>query len=132
MCRQGASVIQSEVLDTIVDESLRAYVAWVPVLPDDAPGPDESNLAIVSDARAAHYWDAQRALPPLFAPLLGLPAGWPAWDVYLAYAAGARWRDGTPAPALWHHQLGNEPAAPVLDGATFARGVLELLVAKHR
>ena len=58
MCRQGASAIQSKVLAKIDDasfrndEALRAYVAWVPILPDDSQDPDEvtaqrSKLAVI-------------------------------------------------------------------------------------
>ena len=129
MCRQGSSVIQTEVLAKIDDPSLRAYVAWVPVLPDDGR-PDEGNLALVSDRRATHVWDQHGSLPPLFRPVLGLPAEWPAWDVYLAYPIGATWTDVPPAPAFWHHQLGDEPAAPSLDGPLFA-SQLRALIAKE-
>lgn len=123
--------MQSAVLNEIDDPSLRVYVAWVPILPGDEKGPDESTLALVSDSRVAHFWDEQRALPGPFSRLLGLPEGWPAWDVYLAYPPGARWDDEPPAPSFWQHQLGDMPAAPKLDGATFAAGVSELFGAKR-
>ena len=32
-----------------------------------------------------------------------------------------------PAPAFWHHQLGDEPQAPKLDGAAFAEQLRSLL-----
>jgi len=118
--------MQTHVLDKIDDPSLRTYVVWVPILPEDAGPPDDA-LALVGDARATHFWDGQRLLPGPFARMLGLPDGWPAWDVYLAYPGGARWEDEPPAPAFWHHQLGDEPQAPKLDGAAFAGGVRELL-----
>jgi hypothetical protein len=119
--------MQTHVLDAIDDRQLRLLVAWVPILPEDSSGPGELNLALVPDERATHYWDGTRSLPPLFAPIIGLPEGMPAWDVYLAYDRGAYWRDEPPAPAFWQHQLGAEPDAPVLDGATFAHGVRRLL-----
>ena len=118
--------MQTAVLDTIAGPALRMYVIWVPILPEDSEGAARESSALVPDARAAHFWDAERALPELFSTLLALPEGWPAWDVYLAYARGVAWPDMPPEPSFWHHQLGEEPDAPVLDGATFAAGVRAL------
>ncbi|MBI4571627.1 MAG: hypothetical protein HY723_06715 [Chloroflexi bacterium] len=123
MCRQGASVMQTAVLDTISDPSLRAYVAWVPILPDDKEPAAVASRALVPNTRAAHFWDAGRALPPLFAAVLGLPEGWPAWDVYLLYDRGATWEQEPPAPVYWEHQLGDQLPTPRLDGARFAARV---------
>ena len=119
--------MQSSVLETIDDPSLRAYVVWVPMLPSDSHSAAGESRAVVSDARATHFWDEQRLLPPLFARVLGQAEAWPAWDVYLAYGAGAYWGDAPPAPAFWHHQLGDLAAAPRLDGGTFATQVRALL-----
>ncbi|MEX0785523.1 MAG: hypothetical protein WD939_02690 [Dehalococcoidia bacterium] len=119
--------MQTDVLDQIDDASLRAYVVWVPILPDDSEAAARESMSLAQDARAAHFWDAQKALPPLFARVLGLPKGSPAWDVYLAYPAGATWGDAPPAPSFWHHQLGDLDIAPTLDTAAFAAGVRALL-----
>ena len=132
MCRQGASAIQTSVLDEIDDPALRAYVAWVPILPDDSEPAARESCGLVTDARAAHFWDEQRVLPDLFASVLGLPEGWPAWDVYLAYPPGVTWGDRVqnappPAPAFWHHQLGDLELAPKLDAPAFAKQVKSLL-----
>jgi len=121
--------MQTDVLAKIDDPSLRAYVVWVPVLPDDGR-PDEGNLALVPDRRATHFWDQHGSLPPLLRAILWLPSDWPAWDVYLAYHSGAKWEQGPPAPAFWHHQLGDEPAAPKLDGLLFASQLRELIAAE--
>ena len=135
MCRQGASVIQTKVLAKIDDASfrndvsLRAYVAWVPILPDDREDLAHDSALLVPDDRASHFWDRSKALPPLFAPVLGLPEYWPAWDVYLAYPAGATWDDEPPAPAFWHHQLGDLDLAPKLDGTAFEKQLRELMEA---
>lgn len=126
MCRQGASAIQTDILGAIDDLSLRAYVAWVPILPEDGEAQALDSAGLVPDPRAVHFWDAQKALPPLFAPLLGLPEGWPAWDVYLAYPGGATWGDAPPAPSFWHHQLGDLDIAPRLDTETFAAALRHL------
>jgi hypothetical protein len=119
--------MQSSVLATINEASLRAYVVWLPMLPDDNQAAATDGSALVSDSRAVHFWDVRRLLPPLFARVLGLPEGWPAWDVYLAYRAGASWGEAPPAPGFWQHQLGDLAAAPRLDGAMFAALVGELL-----
>ncbi len=115
--------MQTEVLDVIPDPSLRAYVAWVPVLPADNEAAAWENQSLVTDVRALHFWDVRRSLAGPFARVLGLPEGWPAWDVYLAFAAGARWEAEAPRPSFWHHQLGDEPHAPKLDGARFREQV---------
>lgn len=132
MCRQGASAIQSEVLEQIDDSSLRAYIAWVPILPDDKHSEAVESMTRIPDARAAHFWDEQRALPELLNPVLSLPEGWPAWDVYLAYPPGATWAQAPPAPAFWHHQLGDEPKAPKLDAPAFAEQLRSLLADQSR
>ena len=116
--------MQTEVLDRIDDATLRMFVAWVPILPDDSEAAANGSSALVPDGRASHYWDAARALPPLFAPVLGLPEGWPAWDVYMVFAPGVLWGDAPPAPSYWEHQLGVDVRAPVLDGARFREAVL--------
>ncbi len=126
MCRQGASVIQAQVLDQVADASLRAYIAWVPILPDDGDAGARESSNLVTDERSSQFWDADKALPTLFAPVLGLPEDWPAWDVYLAYPAGPTWETEPPKPAFWHHQLGELDLAPKLDGDTFARQLREL------
>ncbi|MCH8066751.1 MAG: hypothetical protein IIC90_13150 [Chloroflexi bacterium] len=131
MCRQGASAIQTSVLDEIDDPALRAYVAWVPILPDDNEPAARESCGLIPDARATHFWDEQRVLPDTFASVLGLPEGWPAWDVYLAYPPGVTWPDSIqkapPAPAFWHHQLGDLELAPKLDAPAFAVGVKAIL-----
>ncbi len=120
--------MQSQVLDQLDEPSLRALVAWVPILPDDSEGAARASASLISDERSSHFWDARKALPPLFASLLGLPEDWPAWDVYLAYPAGATWDDEPPAPAFWHHQLGDDlDVAPKLDGVAFEKQLRELM-----
>ena len=120
MCRQGASVIQKQVLDTIKDPSVRVYVVWVPILATDHSAPDEGTLSLLPDKRASHFWDAKRMLPEQFQTPLGLPTTTPAWDVYLIYPPGVKWGQEPPAPVYWQHQLGRVTNAPRLDGKSFA------------
>ena len=111
--------MQTAVLDAIDDPSLRAYVCWVPVLPEDVEAPDEEALALVPDRRARHFWDAEGHLTKLFHSVLQLPADWPARDVYLVYPPGVAWGEEPPSPSYWEHQLGELPLAPMLNGETF-------------
>ena len=119
--------MQAEVLNKIDDASLRMFGVWVPILPGDSEATAIESSALVPDARSAHFWDAKRALPPLFAPVLGLREGSPAWDVYMVFAPGVVWGAKAPAPSYWEHQLGNEVRAPVLDGERFREAVLVAL-----
>src|SRR5690242_7118966 len=121
MCRQGASVIQDQVLRTIKDASVRVYVVWVPILETDHSAPGQETLSLVSDKRAAHFWDSEGTLPGPFQSTLGLPPSCPAWDVYLLYRPGVKWTNRPPAPTYWQHQLGGVTPAARLDGKTFAR-----------
>lgn len=127
MCRQGASVIQQQVLEAVKDPSVRVFVAWVPILPSDKEAPDDQTLRLVCDNRAAHFWDARARLPVLFTETLGLGPFRPAWDVYLIDPPGITWEDKPPKPAYWQHQLGGVTAAPRLDGKTLAAELRKIL-----
>jgi|SRR5579871_3536056 len=126
MCRQGASVIQQEVLNTIQDPTLRVFIAWVPILPSDKHAPDNDTLSLAPDKRATHYWDEKGKLPRLFQKILSLTPR-PAWDVYLIYPPGVTWEQEPPKPVYWQHQLGGVTAAPRLDGKSFAEELRKVL-----
>src|SRR5258708_7925003 len=130
MCRQGASVIQHEVLDTINDPSVRVLIAWVPILSADKDAPSTDTLRLVPDKRAVHYWDANGVLPRVFQKTLGISPR-PAWDVYLIYPAGMKWETEPPKPVYWQHQLGGVTSAPRLNGATFAAELGKVLTTAH-
>jgi hypothetical protein len=127
MCRQGASVIQTAVLEAIEDPSLRVYVAWVPMLPADESASAREACPLVPDERACHFWDADGVLQRTFSCVLNLPSGCPAWDVYLAYPPGVIWAEVPPRPPYWQHQLGGMATAPQLDGETLAAHVRAIL-----
>jgi len=131
MCRQGASVIQTAVLEAIKDPSLRVYVAWVPVLPGDQSKTAQEACSLVPDERACHFWDAEGVLQRTFSCVLNLPSGCPAWDVYLAYPPGMRWEEEPPGPPYWQHQLGGLAVAPQLDGETLAAHVRLILASRQ-
>lgn len=121
-------------LERIPNPNLRAYVVWLPVLPSggwESAARRESRR--VPSTRAIHYYDADAHLSKLYGPILHLPEGMPAWDVYFVFGAEVRWGDQPPAPTYWMHQLGG--AAPDelrLDGDQLARVVTGLLAGASR
>ncbi len=125
--RRGSSIIQNEVLAAVGDAPVRAYAVWVPILPDDTPAAAEEATRLLPDGRTVHFWDVGGTLAPLFSGILKLPAGCPAWDVYMLYPPGAIWGDEVPVPAYWQHQLGGLTAAPRLDGQAFADNLHQML-----
>jgi len=75
------------VLAQIPDPNLRAYVVWLPVLPSGAwESAARRAGGRIPDARATRYFDRDAHLGHLYAPILHLPEGLPAWDVYLVFA----------------------------------------------
>src|SRR3990172_3345638 len=127
MCRQGASVIQTDVLDVMDTHRVRAYVVWVSMLPNDEFEAAREARRLVPDRRAMPFWDAGPDLTEPFGPTLGLPPACPAWDVYLLYPAGVTWGEEPPAPAHWQHQLPGVTGAPLLDGGNFAEQLRSVL-----
>jgi len=122
-----------EVVKKIAAPDLRAYVVWVPVLPDDDAQAAARAARRFSDPRLVQYWDPDRALGWTLGKALGLPprghGSWGvAWDVYLVYPRGAAWKTVT-EPALWMQQLEDVPAskAPKLDGGALREVVEGLL-----
>src|SRR5262249_31784626 len=132
-CRWGASEIQKQVLETIPDNRLAVYVIWIPVLnfQDEATlqrnGLKES--ARVPDTRAIHYTDPNGFSGKQYSTILGFPYHAPAWDVYMAFAAGVRWEDRVPSPKDWMYQGQGFDRARLLDGRKLAQRIQELLAA---
>ena len=94
-CLRGASAIQKEFLSEDGDSRLAVYVMWAP-----RNGARESHVdrvtRLVTDERAAHYWDAHDAVgAPIDAAmeLVGPCAG-----IFMLYGPEASW-DGLEAPA---------------------------------
>jgi hypothetical protein len=129
------------VLDTVVKQAsapgLRAYVVWLPILPDDDVAAAARAAARCAEPRAVHYWDPDRALGEELGKALALPSreagrtNGVAWDVYLLFGRDARWGD---PPALWMQQLDDVPVtkAPRLSTAALAAKVNELLAPAPR
>jgi len=113
------------VLELESSKNLAAYTVWVPEL-----GATEKNVpgavALVSDKRARHYWNADDSLGRAFGGVLGTPAT--AWDVYLLYPRGVKWvAAAPPKPIFWMHQLSGVTNAPHLDPDVFREHVVEAL-----
>ena len=83
-------------------ESADVLFTWVPMLDSDHLA---AANAMEEELGGAHFWDVERLAASAFARALGSP-GELAWDAYLFYPAGDRWRDPAPVPSSWAHQLG--------------------------
>ena len=131
-CRHGFSVIQKNVVEKFASDKLAVYAVWVPLLNLQDPATLQrhahqyANL-LPPGPRTAHYSDPEAYSGKQYGPVLGVPYGSPAWDVYLAFPAGAHWGDKPPTPAYWEHQLGGLDSARYLDGPRFAEEVRKLL-----
>src|SRR5437867_8591793 len=99
MCLRGASGAGAALLRAIPDQRLRAYYAWVPMLPPDSRDAAGAAGRGLAEPRARHYWDGGLHLSRHVGQALGVD---PAWDLYLAYAPG---NPDLAAPDLWMHQL---------------------------
>jgi hypothetical protein len=91
------------------------YIAWLPVL--EADGFEQATAVVEemgSDPRVRHFWDADRAISWSAHAALELDRldRKIAWDVYLFYRSGVRWKRRLPTPQAWLHQLriANQPS----------------------
>jgi hypothetical protein len=116
-------------MERITDPGLRAYIVWLPVLPWGAHEPAARREAErIPDSRAVRFFDAKARVAKAYSPILHLPWGLPAWDVYLVFGPEARWEGNPPAPAYWMHQLSRAgPPELRLDGERLERVVSSLL-----
>jgi len=117
------------VLSKIPDLNLRAYVVWLPILRSggwESAAKDQGER--VPDSRARRYYDADASVGKLYGPILHLPRGLPAWDVYMVFGREAGWESQPPTPVYWMHQLGlAAPSDLRLDGDRLAGVVKGLL-----
>ena len=106
---------------------MTALVVWQP-----KRGGRESDVpeatATFPDQRARHFWDADGWTVQHFKGVLDIDVD--AWDLYLIYAADARW-DGPqpPTPVFWMHQLRGVDNGPPLDASIFGERVQQALAA---
>jgi len=131
-CRHGASVIQENVVSKFATDKLAVYVVWVPLLNLQDPATLQRHAhqyasLIPPGPRVTHYSDPEAYAGKKYGAIIGVPYGAPAWDVYFAFDANARWGDTPPTPNYWEHQLGGMPQDKYLDGPRFAEEVRKLL-----
>ena len=81
-------------LDEKPTANLRVIVVWEPVIFTDIAQPTNFALSLVTDGRAAQFWDHERAL----SHALGGDDDAIVWDYIAVYPAGARWIDEPPPP----------------------------------
>jgi hypothetical protein len=93
-------------------------VIWEPVLPTDFVAPSTAALARIPDARAAQYWDKNRALSHLLGEHNRSTV---VWDHILVYAPGTLWQDAPPKPIYSDN--------PVRDVISEARESIQRLLA---
>lgn len=101
------------------------YAVWVPEL-----GAQRSNVqagaSIVPDRRVRDYWDPDETLGRAYQQMLQTPGR--AWDVYLLFQRGVRWKAHLPPqPDFWMHQLGGVTNAPRLDPKVLRAQVEKML-----
>ena len=110
-------------IEKVGDPDLAVHAIWTPILPSDR-AVTAAALRTLTDPRVRHWWDGDRYAQEAFRPLLGLPAGKPAWDVYLVYPRAGRWPSkGPPAPTFHQHQLRELPPEHLLDGRVLRREI---------
>jgi hypothetical protein len=84
------------------DARIRVFVVWEPVLETDWRRPGDSITSMIPDARAVHFWDADRRLSTLYggpasagtlAPVstVGFKMTNVIWDAVLVYPPGVSW-----------------------------------------
>ena len=114
------------------DANLLAHFVWIPMKPSDNEAAAQVASQRFAEARAAHYWDAERHFSRSMATALAIdtrpkaaPDGDPpyAWDIYLAYRRG---NTNITAPNFWMHQLAVDHA-PRLDASEWRRHLDSLL-----
>ncbi len=113
-------------------DKLAVYVVWVPLLNLQDPATLQRHAhryasLIPQGPRVTHYSDPEAYMGKAYGPILGVPYGSPAWDVYLAFDANTRWGDTPPTPNYFEHQLGGLPSDKILNGPRFAEEVRKLL-----
>jgi hypothetical protein len=119
-CLRGAKQSQQQVLATISDPNLRIYVVWAPK--NGGRQQDVGRVTqIVTDPRAAQYWDGHRVLTDAYDRMLALSG--PCAGIFMLYGRQARWEGAAPPRADYledaHAQEFNRPY-PQYDARRFA------------
>jgi hypothetical protein len=121
--------VERHVLENILSPNLRAYVVWLPVRrAGNVEAAARQETRLVADQRASHFSAGDARLGNRYGPIIHLPEGVPAWDVYFIFGPAVHWDATPPPPTYWMHQLGRSaPAELRLDSKQLARAVNGLL-----
>jgi hypothetical protein len=121
------------VVEKFSTDKLAVYVVWLPVLNLQDPATLQRNAhryaakEIPQGPHVMHFTDPEVFLGKAYSPILKVPYGNPAWDVYFAFGADIRWGDSVPTPTHFEWNTGGGSEAKLLDGPTFAGEVQKLL-----
>jgi len=126
-CLLGARQLQHHVLAAVGDSSLRVYVVWAPK--NGGRQQDVGRVTqIVTDARAAQYWDGHRVLTDAYDRMLALSG--PCAGIFMLYGRQARWEGAAPPSPDYledaHAREFNRPY-PQYDAQRFADKVRAML-----
>ena len=80
--------MHQQLLATHPDATLRVYVVWLAMLPQDQRSAWDGSL--VPDRRVTHLWDRDRTVGRWFAEQVEQRRG-VVWDTYLLYGPDAQW-----------------------------------------
>ena len=131
-CLRGAKQAQQDVLATIDDANLRIYVVWAPK--NGGRQQDVGRVTqIVTDPRAAQYWDGHRVLTDAYDRMLALSG--PCAGIFMLYGRQARWEDAAPPRADYledaHAEEFNRPYLQY-DARRFAAKMREMLTTRSK
>src|ERR1041385_4595223 len=94
----------------IPDGRLRVMVIWEPILPKDGlDALDDATAMLKDEWRTTQFWDPTAESGKRIKRQLDLKIVNPAWDIYLLYPPGTKWKSELPTPVFWMHQITFKP-----------------------
>jgi len=107
--------------------NLVGFFVWTPMLGSDSEMAAVSQAEHAVDGRIQKIWDEKRELGALVSQQMHLSRN-PAWDIYLVYPGGVRWKgEAPPLPAFWMHQLQGLDSTRCLNERGFMERIQKLL-----
>jgi hypothetical protein len=92
--------VQKEILERHRAAQLRVYVVWFSMLPTDARSRWGWTGGVLTDPRAVHFWDEQKAVGRWFAQHYPESSNnGVVWDTYYLFGPDAQW-DSKPEPLI--------------------------------
>ncbi len=131
-CLRGAKQTQARVLATVHDTSLRVYVVWAPK--NGGRQQDVGKVTqLVTDPRAAQYWDGHRVLTDAYDRMFALSG--PCAGIFMLYGRQARWESAVPPRPDYledaHAREFSRPN-PQYDAQRFADKAREMLNTRNK